>query len=204
MKNTKTLRLTQLDLLVALELIMTYTPLGYLNVPGLSITFLMIPVVLGAILLGPTAGAVLGGVFGLTSFMQCFGASPFGAALLGINPVLTFIVCFVPRMLAGWIPGLVFRALYHENSGKGMSSFAFGFSALLGSVLNTLLFMTALLLCFYPTPYIQSMAQSFGAANPFTFAALFVGVQGVIEAAICCVLSGIISRVLYKTLHRTV
>ena len=54
-------RLVQLALLVAVELVMTYTPLGYLHVGPLSITFLMIPVVLGAILIGPTAGAVLGG-----------------------------------------------------------------------------------------------------------------------------------------------
>ena len=49
-------RLVQLALLVAVELVMTYTPLGYLHVGPLSITFLMIPVVLGSILIGPAAG----------------------------------------------------------------------------------------------------------------------------------------------------
>ncbi|MEG2699316.1 MAG: ECF transporter S component [Ruthenibacterium sp.] len=236
MKNQKTLRLTQLAFLVALELLMTYTPLGYLSVPGLTITFLMVPVTLGAMLLGPLAGAVLGGVFGLTSFAQCFGASPFGAALLGIHPALAFITCVVPRVLAGLLTALVFRALLHlphggdrsrgaavavpaseaaradsgAMAGTGAAAAAkpahknapFFLAALSGSVGNTVFFMATLILCFYGTPYIQSLAQSMGAANPLTFVALFVGVQGLVEAAVCCALSGILCRVLYPILQR--
>lgn len=201
MKNRKAIRLTQLALFVALELVLTYTPLGYLSVPGLSITFLMVPVVLGAILLGPLEGAVLGGVFGLTSFVQCFGASPFGAALLAINPVATFVVCFVPRVLAGWLPGLLFKAWYRGGDTRH-PNLVFGASALLGSVLNTLLFMSGLLVCFFSTDYLQTMAQGMGTANPFVFAALFVGVQGLIEAAVCCVLATVLCRALYKVVHR--
>lgn len=204
MKQTRTLRLTQLALLVALELVMTYTPLGYLNVPGLSITFLMVPVALGAMLLGPTAGAVLGGVFGLTSFAQCFGASPFGAALLAVNPFLTFLTCFVPRLLAGWLPALAFRSLHGKpdvNVTPLRKTTAFFIAPLLASALNTVLFMAALVACFYGTEYIQSLAQTMGAANPLTFVALFVGVQGLIEAAVCCVLSSILGRVLYRVLY---
>lgn len=201
MKQRNTLYLTQLALLVALELVMTYTPLGYLNVPGLTITFLMVPVVLGAIVLGPTAGAVLGGVFGLTSFAQCFGAAPFGAALLAINPILTALVCIVPRILAGLLPALAFRALYHDGQAK-QKTLIFGGCALLGSVLNTLLFMGGLLLCFYGSEYIQTLASGMGTNNPIAFAAIFVGVQGVIEAVVCCILSGLLSRVLYPIVHR--
>ena len=75
-----------------------YTPLGYLRVFALEITFLMVPVTLGAILLGPAAGAVLGGVFGLTSFATCFSVSGFGDVLLSINPVFTFLVCVPTRL----------------------------------------------------------------------------------------------------------
>lgn len=202
MKHTKTLSLVQLALLVALELVLTYTPLGYLSVPGLTITFLMVPVSLGAMVLGPVAGAVLGGVFGLTSFAQCFGASPFGAALLGIQPVLTFVVCFFPRVLAGLLPALVFQAVQRKKPNT-RNSLLFGGCALLGSVLNTVLFMGALLLCFYNTPYILSMAQGMGATNPIVFAALFVGVQGIIEAVVCCILAGLLGRVLYPLVHRS-
>ena len=70
-------KLVQLGLLTAIVILMAFTPLGYLRTAGLEITFIMIPVIVGAILLGPGAGALLGGVFGLTSFVQCFGMSPF-------------------------------------------------------------------------------------------------------------------------------
>ena len=89
----KTRRLTQLALLVAIMLVLAFTPLGYLKLgPALEITFMTIPVAVGAILLGPASGAFLGGVFGLTSFIQCFGMSQFGATLLGIDAVRTFLV----------------------------------------------------------------------------------------------------------------
>lgn len=76
----KTRKLVQMAILIAVMLILAFTPLGYLKVGAIEITFMTIPVVVGAIILGPTAGAVLGGVFGLTSFIQCFGMSAFGAA----------------------------------------------------------------------------------------------------------------------------
>ena len=53
-------------------LVMAFTPLGYFQTMGLSITFLTVPVAVGAIILGPKGGAICGLAFGITSFMQCF------------------------------------------------------------------------------------------------------------------------------------
>ena len=63
---------------------------------------MLVPVIVGAIVMGPAAGALLGGVFGLISFWECFGKSAFGVVLMGINPFLTFLVCVPTRILAGW------------------------------------------------------------------------------------------------------
>ena len=61
MKNrTNTRWLTQLALLVAVLLVMNYTPLGYLQVGPLSMSLLTIPVAIGAMTLGPVAGAKSG------------------------------------------------------------------------------------------------------------------------------------------------
>lgn len=199
--NTRTRALTQLALLAAVELVMAYTPLGYLRTLGLEISFLMIPVTLGAMLIGPAAGAVLGGIFGLTSFATCFGTSAFGTVLLGIDPVLTFLVCVPTRILAGWLAGLLFRALRRLAGGQpGLG--AFGAAALTGPVLNTALFMTALVVCFYRTEYIQGIAQTLGAANPLTFVLLFVGIQGLVEAAVGFAACFVIGRAVYKVLRR--
>ena len=202
MKKTNTRALVQLSLLAAIVLVMAYTPLGYLRTMGLEISFLMIPVTLGAILLGPAAGAFLGGLFGLTSFGTCFGSSMFGAALLGINPVFTFLVCVPTRILAGWLAGVLFRALARPARGGQPALWAFGAAALAGPVLNTLLFTGTLAALFYHTDYIQNLAATLGAANPLTFAVLFVGAQGLVEALVGCALATVIGRAVYRFLHR--
>ena len=89
--------LVEMALLVAIILLMAFTPIGYIKTAGLEITLIVIPVAVGAVTLGPAAGAILGGVFGITSFIQCFGMSAFGTLLLGVNPVFTFLVC-VPTL----------------------------------------------------------------------------------------------------------
>lgn len=200
MKNKNTTYLVRLSLLMALELILAYTPIGYFRTAGLSISFLSIPVVIGAIILGPAAGAVLGGIFGLTSFGTCFGSDPFGAALLGINPVFTFLVCVPTRILMGWLAGLIFKAIYKKEKSHHIVSYFV--ASLAGPVLNTLLFMSTLVLFFYRSEYIQAVAEGIGATNPFMFIVILVGVQGLIEAVVGCVLSFSISKALSKALHK--
>ena len=71
MKNRTNVRwLTQLALLVAILLVLNYTPLGYLQIGPLSASLLTVPVAIGAMTMNPMAGAILGGVFGATSFIQ--------------------------------------------------------------------------------------------------------------------------------------
>ena len=200
--HSKTLRLTRLALLAAIVLVLAYTPLGYIHIGPLAITPIMIPVTVGAILLGPAEGAVLGGVFGLTSFSTCFGADAFGTTLMGINPVFTFLVCVGARVLAGWLPGLIFRAM-HRPGRPAMANAAFGVAALAGPVLNTVFFMGGLVLFFYRTEFLQGYVTALGAANPLVFVLLFVGVQGAVEAAAGFVVSGILSRAVYPVLHRS-
>ena len=88
MKNRTNVRwLTQLALLAAILLVMNYTPLGYLQLGPLSASLLTVPVAIGAMTMGPLAGAILGGIFGATSFIQMVeGKSAMGAALFSVNP----------------------------------------------------------------------------------------------------------------------
>ncbi len=189
--NFRTLRMVQLALFIAIIILMAFTPIGYIKTPTLEITLIVVPVAVGAIVLGPTAGAILGGVFGLTSFIQCFGLSPFGATLLSINPIATFILCFVPRLLMGWLTGLIFIAIHKIDKTKNISYAA---ASLSGALLNTVLFMSALVLFFYQTDYIQSLVQSLGATNVFVFILGFVGLNGLVEAGVNFVLGTAISK----------
>ena len=63
--------MVQLAILVAIMLIFAYTPLGYLKSGPIEITFMVLPVAIGAIILGPSAGAILGGIFGYNTGTGC-------------------------------------------------------------------------------------------------------------------------------------
>ena len=195
----KTRRLVYMAILIAIILVMAFTPLGYLKTAGLEITFIQVPVIVGAILMGPTAGAILGGVFGLTSFIQCFGLSTFGAALLEINAVYTFILCFFSRVLMGWLTGLIFRALQKVDRTKFVS---YAVTSLAAPILNTVFFVGGMILLFGSSSYIQGLMAEAGAANLLSFAVAFVALNGVIEAAACFLLGTAISKALASALKR--
>lgn len=190
--------LVEMALLVAIILIMAFTPIGYIRTAGLEITLIVVPVAVGAVTLGPKAGAVLGGVFGITSFIQCFGMSPFGTVLLGINPVLTFLVCVPTRVLVGWLTGIIYRGLRKTKIPSGISVTV---ANLCCPLLNTALFMGTMVLCFYRTDYIQSFVSAMGVSNAFLFIIAFVGMNGLIEAILCFAVAAAIAGALKKALR---
>lgn len=196
--NQKTLYMVELALMVAIIFIMAFTPLGYLQFGGLSVTFLTVPVAVGAIILGPKGGAVCGLAFGITSFMQAMmGTSAFSVMLMNINPVGTFITCLIPRILEGWLCGLIFMAL--KKLWKNGSYFV---ASLACPLLNTLFFMSFLVVFFYNTDYIQGIVETLGVANPFAFVVAFVGVQGAVEAIVCFLVASAVSRALGVALKK--
>ena len=196
-KKFSTKYLVEMALLVAIILIMAFTPIGYIRTAGLEITLIVVPVAVGAVTLGPAAGAILGGVFGITSFIQCFGMSAFGTLLLGVNPVFTFLVCVPTRILDGWLTGLIYAGL---KKTKIPSAGSVTLASLCCPLLNTTFFMGMLVIGFYNTEYIQSFVSALGAKNALLFILAFVGVNGLVEAIVCFVVGTAISAALKKAL----
>ena len=183
-----------LALLAAILLLMSVTPLGYLNIGPLAITFNIIPVAIAAIALGPTGGLIAGCVFGLTSFLQCIGiggSSAMGVVLFGINPVLAFIQRFVPRALDGWLLGYIYR-FFEKRTKSYVACAATGF---LSALLNTLLFMTALVVLFGHTEYVQGLIAG---RNVIVFVCAFVGVNAIAEMISATLLTGAVGAALDK------
>ena len=194
--NTKfnTSQLVILGLMTAILLLMAYTPLGYLNIGPLAITFNVIPIAIAAITLGPVGGAITGGVFGLTSFLQCIGVggtSAMGVILFEINPVLAFIQRFVPRFLDGLLLGYIFRGM-RKITNISIASFVTGFCS---AFLNTALFMSALVLLFGNTEYLQGLI---GRKNIILFICGFVGINAVCEMISSTLITGAVAMALYK------
>lgn len=194
--------LTTLGLLTGILLVMNFTPLGYVHTLGVDISLMMIPVAIGAMLMGPKGGLWLGFIFGATSFYQALtGTSVFSATLFNISPLRTFLLCIPTRMLMGFLTGVIFLLAAKMDKKKTICFFVGGFFA---AFLNTLFFMGTLILCFWNTEYIQTFNTAFGGVNPFLFVVFFVGVNGMLEWPASCLVGGIISKAVNRTLYKKV
>ena len=177
-KKFTTSQITLLGLMIAILLLMAYTPLGYLNIGPLAITLNMIPVAISAITMGPVGGAVAGAVFGLTSFGQCIGiggTSAMGVTLFGISPFLAFIQRFIPRLVDGLLLGFIFQGLRKKT--------------------KNIYVMGLLVGLFGNTEYVQGLM---GGKNVILFICTFVGINAVFEMIGATVATGAVGAALYK------
>ena len=171
MKNTNTKTLTRVALLVAIEVVMKLVGLGSVPMGPLYMSFLTLPIAVGAITMGPAVGALLGGVFGAVSFYDAItGASAMTGALFQVSQL--------------------------DKS----RTWSYIVSAMTAPALNTLFFMGYIVLAFYGCDYVQNLVSVKGAANPFMFVVLLVGVQGVAEFLVSGILGGIVARAVAKFL----
>lgn len=124
--------------IVVLQLIGTFVKLP----GGISLNLTLIPITLGAIVLGPWAGLFLGFVCGFVILVGGLtGADPFTFALLQLQPVMTVVICLSKTMLAGLCSGFVHRALEKKHPFA-----ATVVSAVVTPLVNTVLFLVLALL----------------------------------------------------------
>ena len=184
-----TLKLTQTAILSAVIIMMAFVPfLGYIRLGPLSATTLVIPVAIGAAVIGPGAGAFLGLIFGATSYVQCFGLDPFGTTLNEINPFFTLLMCFVPRILMGLLSGLIYKAVSKASHLAGAIT-----CSIAAPALNTVFFVGALMLFFGSSEYIQSFGNSF-----IAIVAVLITWNAVFELATTGILGSLISPLIVK------
>ena len=192
-RRTKIARMTLLAMLVAVLIV-----LAYVNIPmpmGLSITFNMIPVAIAAMAMGIPGGMIIGGAFGLISFLQCFGifgSSALGAALVNYNPVLMFIQRFGSRLLVGILAALVYRGMNRTKAPLAVKGAVTGFSA---AFFNTLFFMSLLVLFFGNQP---QLADGIAAKGVFMYIITSVGINAVVEMAVAALVTGAAGAALKK------
>ncbi len=89
---------------------------GYVKIGVVNFSFTLIPIVLGAIMLGPAAGAFLGFAFGLIVLINgIIGSDAFTFYLFSDVPVFTVVLCIVKGVAAGFVSGLLFKFLKNKN-----------------------------------------------------------------------------------------
>ena len=144
LKNAKIKRMSAIALLMALVVVMQFISGLIPSVSGFSFSLVLIPVVLGAALYGPSAGAVLGGTFGIIVYINCVtGADGGGAMVFQANPALCFLVVMGKGILAGTASGFTYKLLKSVNPYVAMLC-----AAIVCPVVNTGVFVACMMTFF--------------------------------------------------------
>ena len=202
-KNTSDL--VKMALFVAIIILLSVTPLGYIHLGVINATTIQIPVIIGAILFGWKKGAFLGGVFGITSMIKntvqpnatSFVFSPF-VPVFGKDKgsLFAIVVCIVSRVMIGVVAGLLFKALSKTKLSKAISSGICGFC---GALTNTILVMGGIYL-FFGRSYSAAKDQAYETLIG-TVMATITGI-GITEALVSAVISAAVCVPLFKYMSK--
>jgi uncharacterized membrane protein len=160
---------------------------------GFSISLVLIPIVLGAAVYGPGAGALLGATFGVIVYINCVtGADPGGAMVFQASPVLCFLVVIGKGTLAGLAAGTVYKLLKDKNAYLAML-----LAAIVCPVVNTGVFVAAMLLFF-----IDVLAAWAGGANIIGYVLTGLILANFVPELIINVVFSPSGQLIYKVVQR--
>lgn len=202
--NTKkhdTRFMVSVGLMAAIVIVLANTPLGMIQLPIVKATTVHIPVIIGAILLGPTAGAILGGVFGVCSLISntmaptllSFAFSPFMSTTGIVGAIKAIWVSVGCRILIGVAAGWLWRLLKKIKLNQIVALSITGF---VGSMVNTVAVMGSIYLLF---------AQQYAEAKDVAVTAVWgliigtVTASGIPEAIAAAVIVAVVTKVLLKS-----
>ena len=181
MRNKKTKKMVLFSMLLAIEVILSFTPLGFLRVGFLSVTMLHIPVIICAMALGKRYGAALGFVMGFCSFYNAtfqptitsFCFTPF-FSMGGVEGNWTsLLIAFIPRIALGYGAGAIYERLKSKNGRT-----AAALSGLSGALINTIGVLGGIWI-FFKEPYEAVLGNTIVALLMTT-----VGVNSIAEAVV--------------------
>lgn len=144
----------------AIILIMAFTPFGLIDLPLIKATILHVPVIIGAVVLGPKKGAFLGFLFGLTSLIKNTMAPSFlsfaftpAVSVPGLShgSVWAIVICFLPRILVGVTPWLFYYGVTKAMGSRvnlPIRTVLLAISGAIGAITNTGLVMGMIYILF--------------------------------------------------------
>lgn len=189
--------LARMALLIAIIILLTFTPLGYLVIGPIAATTIQMPVIIGAIMMGPVAGLTLGIAFGVSAVVKILmmpGTDVFATTILNYNFFLYCFIAIVPRALMGWLSGLLAAVLRHTPLGKGKSRIiSYGITGFVGSMLNTIFYLGALWM------FASQIVANFYGQDISAVGSIVMGVAisaGIPEACVSCVVVAAVCRAL--------
>lgn len=196
-------RLVITALFCAIILLLNFTPIGYIQLPLIKATIIHVPVIIGAILLGPKIGAGLGFVFGLTSLynntfaptLLSFAFSPFiPVPGTGHGSWEALVIAFLPRILVGVVPYYFYRFVSGVFKGK-KDVLSLSLSGLIGSMTNTILVMNLIYFLFRDA---YGKVRNIPADTVYHAVLAVIFTNGVPEAVVAAVLTAAVCRALKR------
>ena len=199
-----TRKMAMLAMLCGVLIVMGMTGIGFIPLPVIKATTMHIPVILGAIVLGPGAGAVLGGVFGLCSIwantttpgLLSFAFSPFMTTEGLPGVVKSLWIALGCRILLGLIAGWLWKLL---KKCRLNDLIALPAVSAVATICHTVLVMGSIYLL---------LAQQYAAAKNVAFSAVFglimgtVTASGIPEAIAAAILVTVIGKALLRFMAR--
>ena len=154
-----------MSLFITIELLLVMVPfLGFIPIGPLRATTLHIPVIIAGIVMGKEKGAGIGLVFGLASLLMntvsptvtSFVFSPFLSGSL-----LSALIAIVPRMLIGYVAGLIYEKWHQKND-----FFVMCLASFAGAITNTVLVLGSIYIIF-GSKYANAIGQSYQQLLPY-------------------------------------
>ena len=195
-RNQKYRTLTGLALFTAIVVVLQIVG-SFIKFGPFSVSLVLIPIVVGAAVYGPKAGAYLGGVFGVVVLIACItGADQGGSILWNANPFLTALICLAKGILAGLAAGAVYTALARQGKTTYKVTGTI-MAAVICPVVNTGIFILGLAVCF------QDILVSWagGSSVVYYILVVLVGLNFLMEMLINIVLSPVIVRIIQAKAH---
>lgn len=184
-------RLTALGLLTALIVALQFLGTNF-HIGPIPFSLVLVPITLGAVLLGPVSGGVLGLIFGLiTLWGGISGSDTFTFTLFAASPFWTAFVCIVKGVLAGVVPGLIAKACG--------SKLTLGciLAAISAPIVNTGIFALCML-----TVLRNSLLEFAAGADALIFLlTVLIGINFLVEFGLNAILSAAIARVVKAIQH---
>ena len=196
--------MTQVALFGAIIVLLAFTPfLGYIPLGFTRATIIHIPVIIGSLLMGPKKGAVLGLVFGATSFINnpmnptvtSFVFTPFYSRGEFSGGIGSHVNCFIPRILVGVVPHYVYKGVRSLSKNEKVSSAGLILAGMSGALVNTLLVMN-LIFVFFRDAYAQANGVAVNAVYAFILSV--IGTNGIPEAIVAAVFTLCIGKILMR------
>lgn len=180
--STRTEHLVGMGILTALVIVLQTFASGF-KIGSFAPPLSLVPIILGAVLFGEAAGAILGLVFGaVVLFAVISGAEPFSTLMLQYNPSFTVIICLLKGMLAGYFSGIAYKVL------SGINNVAAAIIASsIAPIVNTGIFSIGMLTVFYPL--LTQTAATAGAENVILFYfTVFIGIGFIFDLLFIAIL----------------